>query len=72
MGAAAFEEDVTIHVNMGQHGAIHLFADPSFQQIFDNRVREWNGASLARDRTGVNDRCGWPNVTAAKAPEGLQ
>jgi len=61
----------TVNVNMGDHGAIHLFADPSFQQKFDDKVREWNGP-LSRNMTGVNDRCNWPNLTAAEAPAHLQ
>eukprot|EP00750_Incisomonas_marina_P022064 INCI4835.5.p1 GENE.INCI4835.5~~INCI4835.5.p1 ORF type:complete len:485 (+),score=44.94 INCI4835.5:206-1660(+) len=65
-------ENVTVHVNMGEHGAIHLFADPAFQQSFDDKVRSLNGEALARDKTGVVDRCGWPNLTASEAPDSLQ
>ena len=52
--------NVFVDVAMGEHGAIHLFADPGFQQIYDNRVRALSNASAAMNFTGVLDRCGWP------------
>jgi hypothetical protein len=52
--------DVFVDVAMGEHGAIHLYADPGFQQIYDNRVRALSNASAAMNFTGVLDRCGWP------------
>ena len=30
-------------VNMAQHGAIHLYADPTFMNTYDQKVRQWNG-----------------------------
>lgn len=65
-------QSARVHVDMGQHGAIHLFADPEFQQGFDEKVRQLNGKAEAQLRTGIGDRCGWPNVTASEAPDHLQ
>jgi hypothetical protein len=62
----------TVYVNVGPHGAIHLFADPAFQQQFDDKIRALSGAQAARNSTGVGDRCGWPNLTATEAPMALQ
>ena len=57
-----------VNVNFGPHGAIHLFADPSFLQHYDDKLRSFNGASTARNSGGTIDRCGWPNLTASTAP----
>ena len=57
-----------INVNVGQgKGMIHLFADPAFQQTFDDRVRAHSGAAAARDSTGTLDACGWPGAKADAA-----
>ena len=52
--------NVFVDVAMGEHGAIHLYADPQFLQIYDNRIRALSNASAAMNYTGVMDRCGWP------------
>jgi hypothetical protein len=65
-------QPATVQVGMGRHGAIHLFADPSFQQGFDDKVRAWSGRELAGLKTGTVDRCGWPNASAAEAPDARQ
>lgn len=56
-----------IQVNLGQHGAIHLFANPSFQQVFDNKIRALNGVAEARKWTGVNDRVRYTIFEKSKA-----
>ena len=55
-----------VEVNMAQHGAIHLFADPSFQQSFDNKIRHWN--NKWHTHSGTVDRCQWPLQPGHKAP----
>lgn len=60
----------SVSVACGEHGAIHLYADPAFNKGFDDKIRAWNpGAS---DSTGLLDRCGWPNMTSDEAPAELQ
>ena len=70
--ATGLDDDVHVEVAMGDHGAIHRFADPSFLQSFDDKLRTWNGAVLARDQSGVMDKCGWPKTSAATAPKAQQ
>ena len=59
-------EALHVEVNMAQHGAIHLFADPKFQQSFDNKIRKWN--RMAHTHSGTVDRCQWPLQTGHEAP----
>ena len=51
-------------------GAIHLFADPSFQAAFDDWIREWNPS--AGTMTGTIDSCGWPAEPASGAAAARQ
>lgn len=64
------EAGQSVAVNMGQHGAIHLFADPQFLQGYDDKIRAWNPD--AKDWTGTTDRCGWPDQPASTAPKSAQ
>lgn len=64
-------DGLQVHVNIGPHGAIHGFADPAFQDSFDEKVRAFNGP-LASSKTGTIDRCGWPMLNASAAPDDLQ
>lgn len=43
---------VRVDVNWKDHGAIHLYADPSFMQRYDDRVRATNGPA-SRNWTGI-------------------
>jgi hypothetical protein len=56
---------------MGAHGAIHRFADPTYLQSFDQKIRDWNGA-LASTLGGTLDKCGWPKDSAQTAPKAQQ
>jgi hypothetical protein len=41
--AASHAHAYILQVNMAQHGAIHLFADPAFQNGYDDVIRAWSG-----------------------------
>ena len=51
--------------------AIHLYADPSFLQQYDDKIRKFSGV-YASVLTGEVDRCGWPKSPADQTPADMQ
>jgi len=60
--------DTTVNVNWNNGRALHLWADPAFNQKMDQRIRDRNGPE-SNTMSGTMDSCGWPDK---KPNEALQ
>ena len=65
------DSDVKVEVNWNNDRALHLWADPRFNQIMDQRIRDRNGPE-SHTMSGTMDPCGWPGKTPSEASAAMQ